>query len=135
MFAHAASIHTQRVAFRKRNAVPGSASKRARAATLELGAPVDVVATQAHAASLLEILGGRGELPVLAELRVEPYNPVGVQVVGVYVDGRMVGRLPRDVAERRRDEFTAVAAARGAVIVAAVVRAAAVPQVVLEPQG
>lgn len=94
-----------------------------------------MVATQAHAAALSTILGGLHERPVLAELKVEPYNPVGVQVVGVYVAGEMVGRLPRDVAEQRRDEFTAVATAHGAVVVEAVVRVGSVPSVTLEPTG
>ncbi len=94
-----------------------------------------MVATQAHAAALAEILGDQHERPVFAELKVEPYNPVGVQVVGVYVAGQMVGRLPRDVAELRREEFSSAAAAHGAAVVQAVVRAGAFPLVTLEPDS
>lgn len=105
----------------------------ARGATLRLGAPVEVVATQAHAVALAGILAGRDRVPVLAELLVEPHNPVGVQVVGVYVAGQMVGRLPRDAAESRREELLAAIAAQGAAVVDAEVRAGSYPLVTLEP--
>jgi hypothetical protein len=118
---------------KRRAGGPGVASTTLRSATMQLGETVEAVATQQHAVALRAILADRPEVPVLAELRVEPYNPVGVPVVGVYVGGEMVGRLPREAVERRREDLLAVARDRGAVVVDAVVRPGAYPTVTLLP--
>lgn len=120
---------------KKQNGRPVGASRSLRSATMRFGGPVEVVATQQHAADLAALLGGQERVAILAELKVESYNPVGLPVVGVYISGRMAGRLPRDVVEHRRQEILDCAAAHGVAAVDAVVRAASFPMVTIEPEA
>ena len=80
-------------------------SPRAKAAMIEWrpgSYPTDIVGESNYQDALLNIAGGHNraghEIECQAELRPEPNNPYDSNAVAVFIDGRKVGYLGRDVA-------------------------------------
>jgi hypothetical protein len=107
--------------------VRAPALRTAAVATLVGDVEVDVVGESFHQDALLALTGGRrsyggASVPVVAELRPDPDDPVDAEAVAVLVDGRRVGWMHHDDGLAWRATIERAIAERGTARCHAVIR-------------
>ena len=102
---------------------------------MRLGSTTEVVGSVVHDEQVRELLASSALRDVVAVLQPEPFNHADSHAVAVYVEGQLVGHLPRATAHAQFDFIADTMGRSGLATVRASLRAGVRPSVVIEPEG